>query len=105
VLEPDDDAALEVIGVGGIRVTGGGIVVNSDDADAVVLASAGDIVANQIRVVGGVDDTGSGSSSRRSSRAGRRFPTRSPTCPRRTSWPRRPPRQRPRSRTSTVPSP
>jgi hypothetical protein len=60
VLEPDDDEALEVLGVGGIRVTGGGIVVNSDDDDAVVLASAGDIVANQIRVVGNVDDTGIG---------------------------------------------
>ena len=61
VLDPDDDGALEVIGLGGIDVDGGGIVVNSDDADAaVVLASAGDIVANQIRVVGGVDDTGIG---------------------------------------------
>ena len=60
VLDPDDDGALEVIGLGGIVVDGGGIVVNSDDSDAVVLASAGDIVANQIRVVGGVDDTGVG---------------------------------------------
>jgi hypothetical protein len=60
VLDPDDDGALEVIGLGGIDVDGGGIVVNSDDSDAVVLASAGDIVANQIRVVGGVDDTGIG---------------------------------------------
>jgi hypothetical protein len=60
VLDPDDDGALEVIGLGGIRVTGGGIVVNSNHADAVVLASAGDIVANQIRVVGGVDKTGVG---------------------------------------------
>ena len=61
VLDPNDDEALEMIGVGGIRVTGGGIVVNSDDPDnAVVLASAGDIVADQIRVVGGVDDTGLG---------------------------------------------
>ena len=60
VLDPDDDAALEVIGDGGIRVTGGGIVVNSDAADAVVLASAGDILANQIRVIGRVEDTGIG---------------------------------------------
>jgi len=60
VLDPDDDGALEVIGLGGIVVDGGGIVVNSDDSDAVVLASAGDIVANQIRVVGGVEDTGVG---------------------------------------------
>jgi Putative Flp pilus-assembly TadE/G-like len=59
VLEPDDGQALEVLG-GGIRVTGGGIVVNSGAPDAVVLASAGDIEANQIRVVGGVDDTGIG---------------------------------------------
>jgi hypothetical protein len=62
VLDPDDGGALEVIGLGGIEVDGGGIVVNSsDDSDAVVLASAGDIVANQIRVVGGVDDRGIGS--------------------------------------------
>jgi hypothetical protein len=61
VLDPDDDGALEVIGLGGIDVDGGGIVVNSDDPDdAVVLASAGDIEANQIRVVGRVDDTGVG---------------------------------------------
>jgi hypothetical protein len=60
VLDPDTDAALEVIGLGGIDVDGGGIVVNSNDADAVVLASAGDIAANQIRVVGGVEDTGIG---------------------------------------------
>jgi Putative Flp pilus-assembly TadE/G-like len=61
VLDPDDEAALAVLGTGGIRVTGGGIVVNSDDSDAaVVLASAGNIVANQIRVVGGVEDTGVG---------------------------------------------
>ena len=57
VLDPDDEGALEVLG-GGIVVDGGGIVVNSDDADAVVLPSAGDIIANQIRVVGGVDAPG-----------------------------------------------
>ena len=61
VLDPDDNGALEVIGLGGIDVDGGGIVVNSDHPNAVVLASAGDIVANQIRVVGGVDDRGIGS--------------------------------------------
>jgi hypothetical protein len=60
VLEPDDGGALEVIGLGGIDVDGGGIVVNSADPDAVLLASAGDILANQIRVVGGVNDTGVG---------------------------------------------
>ena len=61
VLDPDDNGALEVIGLGGIDVDGGGIVVNSDHPNAVVLASAGDIAANQIRVVGGVDDRGIGS--------------------------------------------
>ena len=85
VLDPDDEGALAVLGAGGIEVDGGGIVVNSDDSDAVVLVSAGDIIANQIRVVGGVDDRGPGSSSRRPSRGGRRSPTRSPTCSRRTS--------------------
>jgi hypothetical protein len=60
VLDPAAAAALEVIGDGGIDVDGGGIVVNSNDPAAVVLASAGDIEANQIRVVGGVDDTGVG---------------------------------------------
>ena len=60
ILDPDAPAALEVIGTGGIDVDGGGIAVNSDDADALVLASTGDIDANQIRVVGGVDDTGLG---------------------------------------------
>jgi Putative Flp pilus-assembly TadE/G-like len=60
VLDPDDDEALEVIGLGGIEVDGGGIVVNSSDDRAVVLASAGDIEANQIRVVGRVEDTGVG---------------------------------------------
>ena len=33
VLDPDDNGALEVIGLGGIDVDGGGIVVNSDDPD------------------------------------------------------------------------
>jgi hypothetical protein len=60
VLDPDDAAALEVIGDGGIDADGGGIVVNSNAGDAVVLASAGDIEANQIRVVGRVEDTGVG---------------------------------------------
>ena len=60
VLDPAAAAALDVIGLGGIDVNGGGIVVNSNAGDAVVLASAGDIEANQIRVVGRVDDTGVG---------------------------------------------
>jgi hypothetical protein len=60
VLDPDVNGALEAVSVGGIDVTGGGIVVNSDRPNALVLTSAGDIAANQIRVIGGVRDTGVG---------------------------------------------
>jgi Putative Flp pilus-assembly TadE/G-like len=59
VLDPDTNDALESLG-GGIAVTGGGIVVNSDSPRALVLDSAGDITANQIRVVGRVRDIGVG---------------------------------------------
>jgi hypothetical protein len=45
---------LAAIGPGGIQVNGGGIVVNSDSALALV-AGLGDIRAEQIRVVGGFD--------------------------------------------------
>jgi Putative Flp pilus-assembly TadE/G-like len=59
VLDPDSNDALESLG-GGIDVNGGGIVVNSDRPRALVLNSAGDITANQIRVVGRVRDIGVG---------------------------------------------
>jgi hypothetical protein len=55
VLDLDDDAALAATGVGGIDVGGGGIVVNSDDAGAVLLTGGGNVKADQIRVVGGID--------------------------------------------------
>jgi hypothetical protein len=59
VLDPDDAFALEVLG-GGILVDDGGIVVNSDDPLALVLSGAGDVRADQIRVVGDAVDSGSG---------------------------------------------
>jgi hypothetical protein len=46
---------LAAVGPGGISVTGGGIVVNSNDNPALV-SVAGDITADQIRAVGGFDD-------------------------------------------------
>jgi hypothetical protein len=50
-----------VLGAGDVNVTGGGIVVNSDNPLALVLSGAGDISANQIRVVGGfLDSIGGG---------------------------------------------
>jgi hypothetical protein len=55
VLDDNDNAALASTGVGGINVDGGGIVVNSDDADAVLLSGTGLVRADQIRVVGGID--------------------------------------------------
>jgi hypothetical protein len=55
VLDPDDEAALASTAVGGIDVDGGGIVVNSDDDAAVLLSGVGDVSADQIRVVGGID--------------------------------------------------
>ncbi|HET9555943.1 MAG TPA: pilus assembly protein TadG-related protein, partial [Actinomycetota bacterium] len=55
VLDPDDEAALAATAVGGIEVDGGGIVVNSDDADAVLLTGGTNVSADQIRVVGGID--------------------------------------------------
>ena len=50
---------LAAIGPGDIRATGGGIVVNSDNLTALV-SVGGDIVANQIRVVGGFSDGAGG---------------------------------------------
>jgi hypothetical protein len=60
LLEPDSANALRVLGPGGVDVDGGGIVVNSDDPLALVLAGTGDIRANQIRVIGGLDDAAGG---------------------------------------------
>jgi hypothetical protein len=60
LLAPGGPGGLQVLGDGGVDVTGGGIVVNSDHPLALVLAGSGDISANQIRVVGGVRDTGTG---------------------------------------------
>ena len=60
VLDPDDEAALAMLGTGGIEVDGGGIVVNSDDPDAVLIDGVGNVSADQIRVVGGVEFDGPG---------------------------------------------
>jgi Putative Flp pilus-assembly TadE/G-like len=58
VLEPSGANALNVLGSGGIEVSGGGIVVNSDNRVAVLVDPlSGTVSADQIRVVGGVDDT------------------------------------------------
>ena len=55
LLDTDGINRLAALGPGGISVTGGGIVVNSDD-DPALVSVAGDITADQIRVVGGFDD-------------------------------------------------
>ena len=61
VLDPDDEAALASTAAGGINVAdGGGIVVNSNDAAAVLVSDVGDVIADQIRVVGGVSLLSSG---------------------------------------------
>jgi hypothetical protein len=60
LLEPDLPSALAVTGDGGVDVTGGGIAVNSGDDEAVVLSGSGGISADQINVVGGVDDSPGG---------------------------------------------
>ena len=46
---------LAALGSGSIEVIGGGIAVNSDDPEALISIN-GDIIADQIRVVGGFDD-------------------------------------------------
>jgi Putative Flp pilus-assembly TadE/G-like len=57
VLDPSGENALNVLGSGGIEVTGGGIVVNSSNLTAALVDPlGGNVSANQIRVVGGVDD-------------------------------------------------
>jgi len=58
LLEPAAPRALENLGFGDVTVNGGGIAVNSDDPLlALVLAGAGDISAEQIRVIGGTSDS------------------------------------------------
>jgi Putative Flp pilus-assembly TadE/G-like len=57
LLEPSLANGLAVTDDGGVEVDGGGIVVNSAHAtEAAVLSGRGDVRANQIRVIGGVDD-------------------------------------------------
>jgi hypothetical protein len=59
LLEPNLPNGLAVTSNGGVDVDGGGIVVNSAHAtEAAVLSGGGDVSANanQIRVIGGVDD-------------------------------------------------
>jgi hypothetical protein len=56
LLDPAAPRALENLGFGDLTVNGGGIAVNSDNLLALVLAGAGDISANQIRVIGGLSN-------------------------------------------------
>lgn len=60
VLDEDDEAALASTALGGIEVIDGGIVVNSGAAAAVLVSGVGDVIAGQIRVVGGIDLPGAG---------------------------------------------
>ena len=55
LLDPGGASRLAALGSGPIEVIEGGIVVNSDDPAALVSVN-GDIIADQIRVVGGFDD-------------------------------------------------
>ena len=55
LLDTGGAGRLAALGSGSIEVAEGGIVVNSDDPEALV-AINGDIIADQIRVVGGFDD-------------------------------------------------
>jgi len=55
LLDTGGASRLAALGSGAITATGGGIVVNSDHPAALV-SVGGDIIADQIRVVGGVDD-------------------------------------------------
>jgi len=56
LLEPTAARGLEDLGFGDVTVNGGGIAVNSDNLLALVLTGAGDISAEQIRVIGGISD-------------------------------------------------
>jgi len=60
MLEPAGPRGLQLLGAGDVDVEGGGIVVNSGNLLALVLSGSGDVSANQIRVVGGVRDLGTG---------------------------------------------
>jgi hypothetical protein len=60
LLEPVLPDALLVNSVGGVDVTGGGITVNSSAGRAASLAGVGDITADQINVVGGIQDAPGG---------------------------------------------
>jgi hypothetical protein len=59
LLEPDAPNGLAAV-LGGVDVSGGGIAVNSDNDAALVLSGVGDISADQISVVGGIDDSPGG---------------------------------------------
>src|SRR5215216_5917413 len=54
VLEPSETDALVLSGLGGIQVSRGGIVVNSESSSALHLLSLGTVSADQIRVLGEV---------------------------------------------------
>jgi hypothetical protein len=62
LLDPGAPRALENLGFGDVTVNGGGIAVNSSNPLALVLAGAGDISAEQIRVIGGLSDAPGGGS-------------------------------------------
>jgi hypothetical protein len=55
LLDTDGASRLAALGPGAITAAGGGIVVNSDDPAALV-SVGGNIIADQIRVVGGFSD-------------------------------------------------
>jgi Putative Flp pilus-assembly TadE/G-like len=56
LLDPTAPRALENLGFGDVTVNGGGIAVNSSNLLALVVAGAGDISAEQIRVIGGLSN-------------------------------------------------
>jgi hypothetical protein len=60
LLDPGAPRALENLGFGDVTVNGGGIAVNSSNPLALVATGAGDISAEQIRVIGGLSDPGGG---------------------------------------------
>jgi Putative Flp pilus-assembly TadE/G-like len=60
LLEPGLVDALVLTSNGGVQANGGGIMVNSGGDPAVVLSGGGDVRANQIRILGTVDDSPGG---------------------------------------------